>query len=276
MTRVLIKDFQLANPMYKGASVKLWRSVDGVITPLTATLYAALTGSETVSNPFKLDSRGKQAQPIYVEDSCIAQVSGSGFPTHYTGVISVSASSLGTMALQSAAGVAITGGTLAAVNVNLLHTASGAAGSYDFTGLTGYSRYMFVIKNPLRAASGARLALRVSQNNGVSYIATTDNYYWGGGEAGQGIGGLSQGFYHTGTGSTYGAVEPNAGNREITVIFDTASNGYHATGRGNGNGSAYFMGGHCLGASGSVNAVRFLYPSDTIASGYAACFGMKG
>lgn len=87
MSRVAIRDFQLANPFYKGATVNFYTVSAGVATAILATLYESPSGSATLANPQKLDSRGKQQQPIYVDASVVAEISGLGFPSHRTGII---------------------------------------------------------------------------------------------------------------------------------------------------------------------------------------------
>lgn len=87
--RTVIPDFQLANPMYVGASVLFYTvDEDGEQTETLATLYAAPTGSITTANPQTLDSEGKFAAPVYIDVPVVANVSGATVGTHVTGVIS--------------------------------------------------------------------------------------------------------------------------------------------------------------------------------------------
>ncbi len=116
-TRVLITDFQLANPMYKGASLSFWTVAAGVVTAVAATLYAGPTGSETLANPQKLDSYGKQKQPIYVEASVAAEIAGSGFPPHTTGIIAAAPSS-STFTSLTATSITTTSLTATSVSIN--------------------------------------------------------------------------------------------------------------------------------------------------------------
>ena len=82
-----IQDFSLANPIYAGATVNFYTVSGGVKTATLATLYAASTGSTTLSNPQSLDSSGKFQQPVYVDAPVIATVSGLTIADHDTGII---------------------------------------------------------------------------------------------------------------------------------------------------------------------------------------------
>jgi hypothetical protein len=87
--RTKIADFELANSLYVGAKVSFF-TVDGngQSTGQLATLYAAPTGPVTALNPQTLDSEGKLAAPVYIEDPVIAEVIGANVESHTTGVIS--------------------------------------------------------------------------------------------------------------------------------------------------------------------------------------------
>lgn len=87
--RISIQDFSLANPLYAGATVTFFTTDnDGVKTATKATLYEAPSGAATLLNPQTLDSDGKFAAPVYVEDPVIASVSGlTNVDDHDTGVI---------------------------------------------------------------------------------------------------------------------------------------------------------------------------------------------
>jgi hypothetical protein len=90
--RIALEDFQLANSLYAATSVDVW-TVDVTLakTATRATLYAAPTGSATRVNPVTLDSRGKFAQPIYVEVPVIMTVTpttGLAHDTAVTGLVS--------------------------------------------------------------------------------------------------------------------------------------------------------------------------------------------
>jgi hypothetical protein len=86
--RGCIPDFQLANPLYIGATVQFFTVTgDGIATKTLATLYSDPTSSQTTINPQTLDSEGKFAAPVYIEVPVIAQVTGPNVPSHVTGVI---------------------------------------------------------------------------------------------------------------------------------------------------------------------------------------------
>lgn len=86
--RGAIPDFQLANPLYVGATVSFF-TVDatGHKTTTLATLFADPTSAQTASNPQVLDSEGKFSSPVYIEVPVIAEVLGPNVPDHTTGVI---------------------------------------------------------------------------------------------------------------------------------------------------------------------------------------------
>ena len=105
-TRYNINDFGLANPAYVGATVSFWTVSGGAKTATLATLYAAATGSTTLTNPRALDSDGKFAVPVYVEVPVIATVSGLTVADHDTGIMGLAemaASASATAAAVSAA-----------------------------------------------------------------------------------------------------------------------------------------------------------------------------
>lgn len=104
-TRNSIKDFQLANAMYKGASVSFYTVADGEATSTLATLYEGLTGSQTLENPQTLDSRGKFKQPVYIEVPVVAVIDGIGFASHSTGVIHPYISDMGDLIDSTVAAV---------------------------------------------------------------------------------------------------------------------------------------------------------------------------
>lgn len=89
MGRTSIPEFQVANPVYTGATVTPY-TIDGTgaKTAVLATLYANPTGTTTLSNPQTLDSEGKFQQPVYIEDPVIITISGLTIADHDTGIIS--------------------------------------------------------------------------------------------------------------------------------------------------------------------------------------------
>jgi len=86
--RGAIPDFQLANPLYIGASVSFF-TVDsnGNPTATLATLFAGPIGAQTALNPQTLDSEGKFSAPVYCEVPVIGMVTGPNVSSHATGVI---------------------------------------------------------------------------------------------------------------------------------------------------------------------------------------------
>ena len=104
--RTTIPDFNLNNPIYAGATVTVY-TVDssGVRTTILATLYEDLTSDETLENPQDLDSEGRFAVPVYVEEPVILVISGLlNAPDHETGV--VAANLLGTAVVEAQAAAA--------------------------------------------------------------------------------------------------------------------------------------------------------------------------
>lgn len=87
MPRLAIKDFELANPLYRGASVTFYTVAAGVKTATKATLYAGSSGTAQLANPQKLSAHGRFSQPVYIGEAVIGAVDGIGIPTHDTGII---------------------------------------------------------------------------------------------------------------------------------------------------------------------------------------------
>lgn len=86
--RTAIPDFQLANPIYVGATVTFYTvTLAGVKTATLATLYAGPTGSSTLQNPQTLDGDGKFAAPVYIDEPVIGEISGASVASHETAVI---------------------------------------------------------------------------------------------------------------------------------------------------------------------------------------------
>ena len=87
MSRLSIPNFELANPLYRNASVSFYTVVSGVKTAILATLYSGASGSGTLANPQKLNSKGRFKQSVYIADAVIGTVEGISVPSHDTGVI---------------------------------------------------------------------------------------------------------------------------------------------------------------------------------------------
>ncbi len=103
-TRYNIGDFNIANPVYAGATVSFYTVSGGAKTTTLATLYAASTGTTQGSNPATLDSDGKLAAPLYVEVPVIATISGLGSVSdHDTGIMGLAEGAASTSATAAAA-----------------------------------------------------------------------------------------------------------------------------------------------------------------------------
>lgn len=87
MARMAIREFSIANPMYRGGTVYAYTVAGGVKTAILATLYAAETGTAQLANPQKLDSLGKWRQAVYIDAAVILTVSGLSVPSHDTGIV---------------------------------------------------------------------------------------------------------------------------------------------------------------------------------------------
>jgi hypothetical protein len=88
MTRFAIAEFNLANPLYIGATVNFYTvSATGAKTTTLATLYDAPAGTGTLANPQILDSAGKIEQPVYIDGPVIADISELSIADHSTGII---------------------------------------------------------------------------------------------------------------------------------------------------------------------------------------------
>ena len=86
--RAPISDFELANPLYKNASVSWYTVAAGVKTSTLATLYSGISGTAQLANPTKLNSQGQFKQPVYIAESVIGVISGISVPSHDTGIVS--------------------------------------------------------------------------------------------------------------------------------------------------------------------------------------------
>lgn len=87
MSRIAVREFSIANPMYRGGTVNAYTVAAGVKTATRQTLYAATTGTTQLANPQKLDSLGKWQQAVYIDSETILTVTGLSVPTHDTGII---------------------------------------------------------------------------------------------------------------------------------------------------------------------------------------------
>lgn len=86
--RSAIQDFQLANPIYTGATVTFY-TVDenGAQTETLATLYSEPVGTDVAANPQILDAEGKFTAPVYADGPLIAEIVSANVGSHSTGII---------------------------------------------------------------------------------------------------------------------------------------------------------------------------------------------
>lgn len=97
--RSSIPDFQLANPLYRGAVVSFFEADDsGFLTDRLAQLFAGPLVGTRVPNPVTLDGDGKFFRPVYIDRAVIGVVSSSNVPSHPTAVIAPRATFRGTYA----------------------------------------------------------------------------------------------------------------------------------------------------------------------------------
>jgi len=87
--RTLLEAFQLANDAYVNATITFFKAdpETGANTEVLATLYEAYSGTDVLTNPIQLDSDGKFATNVYIEDPVIGVISESTVDNHTTGVI---------------------------------------------------------------------------------------------------------------------------------------------------------------------------------------------
>lgn len=89
VTRLALANFMLANEIYRGCSVTVWKAdVNGIKTAVKATLYDSPTGTGTLANPQILDGEGKFKNPVYIADPVVLETAGLHVATHTTGMIS--------------------------------------------------------------------------------------------------------------------------------------------------------------------------------------------
>jgi len=92
LARTSLMDFSTANTIYANATVTAYTVSGAAKTNTKANLYSSISGSGALSNPQTLDSYGKFAQPVYIDDAVILVVTGlKNAPDHDTGIIDISA-----------------------------------------------------------------------------------------------------------------------------------------------------------------------------------------
>lgn len=128
-TRYNLGDFNIANPVYAGATVSFYTVSGGAKTTTLATLYAASTGTTQGSNPATLDSDGKLAAPLYVEVPVIATISGLGsVDDHDTGIMGLAEGAASTSATAAAASQVAAAASAAAAAVSAAAAAATVSG----------------------------------------------------------------------------------------------------------------------------------------------------
>lgn len=161
-------------------------------------------------------------------------------------------------------------------------TAPGGAGvaSLNFTGLTGFSSYVFVFNDVLPVTNGVGLALRVSVNNGVSYDAS-NVYRWCWAFATTAPVGGSGGTNNDSTIHIHDSVSNNSvtGVSGNVQLYPSASNENRTTGNMfTWQGSVYAVvveGGVYATTGNIVNAVQFFFSSGNIATGSITAYGVR-
>lgn len=164
-------------------------------------------------------------------------------------------------------------------------TASSSA-TIDFTNLTGYSAYTFIITTPLIPATNAvDLWMRVSEDNGGTFKSGGTDYVYGSYDIASnntsGINGASTGaaqmivsssISNSATNGISGYIyADNLGGTTTNKRLTWRTNRYNGT-----NHVALFGGGLYVTDQAAINAVRFLFSSGNIASGTIKAFGLRG
>jgi len=134
--RTYLSDFALINLVYAGAIVTVYGVVAGAKdTSNLVTLYDDISGTGTLANPQTLDSEGKWAAPVYVEEAVIMQVAGLSAGDHDTGIIYPSLSDADVVAAAADAAAAAVSASEADTDATAA-AASAAAAAASAAGLT--------------------------------------------------------------------------------------------------------------------------------------------
>lgn len=178
--RAPIREFELANPLYKNASVSWYTVAAGVKTSTLATLYAVPSGATQVVNPTKLNSKGQFKQAVYLETQAIGVVEGISVPGHDTGVHSpypmFQFTAAGLLQYSYDGGVTyVDAGTLAATTASSL-VADDAGGSL-WTTVKAFIVYLMSSAGSsvigfIQAGVGA--ILRTLQDKGREWVSDAD------------------------------------------------------------------------------------------------------
>jgi hypothetical protein len=188
----------------------------------------------------------------------------------------------------------ISGGTAAPSAVNLATagasevlignvTASGS-GSVTITNIpAGYDQYILRFSGVLGATASAGLRLRLSENNGVSYISTS-TYNWGGvttNFAGSvnGHGGANDSSFSLDLGTNASITLQLDGsivlaNLGSSSLYKTYQGGFSNPATSNG-GNAATVGGVYTGDTNVVNAIQLFMTTGNIQTGSFALYGVR-
>lgn len=144
MPRISIKDFELANPIYRGASVTFYTVVSGAKSNIKASLYKDTSSPTQLANPQKLDSHGKFRQPVYIDVPVIGALDGISIPSHDTGIISP-APTFRVNALTSLLQYSFDGGVTWVDSLQFIFRSRG-----DWAAATEYKRLDMVVSGGVR------------------------------------------------------------------------------------------------------------------------------
>ena len=146
-TRTAISAFDLANPFYVGATVTFF-TVDsaGAKTTTLATLYAGVTGTTVLTNPQVLDSEGKFAQPVYIDEAVIATIkTNDTAKDHETGIVFANLAQNAVTEAQNASNFALAQASILEGAVSRVNRAAAT-----LPGITsGQEGYFLRVKNDL-------------------------------------------------------------------------------------------------------------------------------
>jgi hypothetical protein len=169
----------------------------------------------------------------------------------------------------------------------LLATAiASSSSSLDFTGLTGFESYEFIVENLVPATHAVLLQTVISQDNGSTWKTAAGNYRYVGWTAD------SAGTYgvlgsngttainlqnvvnsNTNAGVSGKVLWPNLGS---TVKYKEPIYQFSSFNENGGYWNTTIGGGVYIGDTNAVNGVRFFFSSGNIFSGTIKCYGIRG
>lgn len=263
-----------------GDAVVLGTGVEDFLTsPSSANLRTALT-DETGTGAAVFANTPTLVTPILGTPTSGTLTSCTGLPisTGVSGLGTGVATMLGTF---TKANVVTAGGDLFKGYEKISTASASASASITFTDLdsagTTYSRYRIVIQDLLHATTATNLRLRVSNDNGSSYLAGTEYYY-------------------TGTSTTTAAVTTARGAASASAIqltggtLSTAGTLWAIIDLGvvtNGivHSSAIYLNSagtlvescnmNCRAIVAGINAIQFLSSSGNLTSGSITLYGLR-